>query len=65
MSVAIGVAALELGRHHFPRYLVRIADFTLGWIFAGLDRVHNGIVGDYVAWLVLGLLVVGGMIAIG
>jgi multicomponent Na+:H+ antiporter subunit D len=65
LSVALGIAALELGRHHFSRYLVRVADLALGWIFSGLDRLHNGIVGDYVAWLMVGLLVVGGVLAIG
>jgi multicomponent Na+:H+ antiporter subunit D len=64
LSVALGIAALELGRHHFPRFLIRIVDLTLGWIFAGLDAVHNGVVGDYVAWLTFGLLVLGGVIAI-
>ena len=65
LSVALGIAALELGRARFPRYLVRVADLALGWIFAGLDRLHNGIVGDYVAWLVFGLIVFGGVLAIG
>jgi multicomponent Na+:H+ antiporter subunit D len=65
LSVALGIAALELGRHHFPRYLVRVADLALGWIFSGLDRLHNGIVGDYVAWLMVGLLTLGGVLAIG
>ncbi|MGC2203443.1 MAG: hypothetical protein WA633_25280 [Stellaceae bacterium] len=57
--------ACELGCHRFPRYLVRLSDLALGWIFAGLDRLHNGIVGDYVAWLVLGLIVFGGASAVG
>jgi multicomponent Na+:H+ antiporter subunit D len=65
LCVALGIAAFELGRHHLPRYLVRVADLALGWIFSGLDRLHNGIVGDYVAWLMLGLLVLGGVLAIG
>jgi hypothetical protein len=47
--VAFGFAGLELARDKFPRYLVRLADLGLGWIFAGLDRLHNGVVGDYVA----------------
>jgi hypothetical protein len=34
-------------------------------VFAGLDRLHNGVVGDYVAWLTLGVLVLGGVIAAG
>jgi hypothetical protein len=42
-----------------------VADLALGWIFAGLDRLHNGVVGDYVAWLIVGLLVFGGVLAIG
>jgi multicomponent Na+:H+ antiporter subunit D len=65
LSVALCIAAFELGRHHFPRYLVRLVDLAFGWIFAGLDGLHSGIVGDYVAWLTFGLLVLGGVIAIG
>ena len=65
LSVALGFAGLELARDKFPRYLVRVGDLALGWIFAGLDRLHNGIVGDYVAWLIVGLLVFGGVLAIG
>jgi multicomponent Na+:H+ antiporter subunit D len=65
LSVALGLAGLELARDKFPRYLVRASDLVLGWIFAGLDRLHNGVVGDYVAWLMVGLLVFGGVIAIG
>jgi multicomponent Na+:H+ antiporter subunit D len=65
LSVALGFAGLELARDRFPRYLVRLSDLGLGWIFAGLDHLHDGVVGDYVAWLILGLLVFGGIIAIG
>jgi multicomponent Na+:H+ antiporter subunit D len=65
LSVALGVAAFELGRSHLPRFSVRVADLGFGWIFAGLDRIHNGVVGDYVAWLSFGLLVFGGILAIG
>jgi phosphate starvation-inducible membrane PsiE len=46
------------------RVLPRIAHLALGWIFSGLDRLHDGIVSDYVAWLTLGLLVFGGVIAL-
>ncbi len=65
LSVAFGFAGLELARDKSPRYLVRLADLGLGWIFAGLDRLHNGVVGDYVAWVIVGLLVLGGVVAIG
>lgn len=44
---------------------MRLADVALGPLFAGLDRLHDGIVGDYVAWLLFGVLVLGGTIAIG
>jgi multicomponent Na+:H+ antiporter subunit D len=65
LCVALGIAALQLGRDHLPRHLTRIAHLALGWIFAGLDRLHNGVVGDYVAWLTFGLLVFGGVLALG
>ena len=65
LSVALGFAGLEIARDKFPRYVVRAADLGLGWIFAGLDKLHDGFVGDYVAWLIVGLLVFGGVLAIG
>ena len=65
LSLAVGIAAVQLGRDHMPRFLVRLSNLGLGWIFAGLDRLHNGVVGDYVAWLLFGLLVLGGVVALG
>ncbi|HUC72670.1 MAG TPA: hypothetical protein VMS01_15885 [Stellaceae bacterium] len=44
---------------------MRIVHLAVGWIFTGLDRLHNGVVGDYVAWLTFGLLVFGGILATG
>ena len=38
---------------------------VLGSALAGLDHLHNAGVGDYVAWILLGLIVVGGVLAVG
>ena len=65
LAAAILIAGLELGRSHTPRWLVRLSDLVTGPVFAGLDRLHDGIVGDYVAWIVLGAIAVGAAIAMG
>jgi hypothetical protein len=41
------------------------SDRLSGSILENLDRLHNGIVGDYVAWLLFGLVVFGGALAFG
>lgn len=64
LGVAIGVAGLQLSRDRVPRPLVRLQDFILGPVLTGLDRLHNGIVGDYVAWMAFGLIVFGGVLAL-
>lgn len=63
LCIALGVAALQLSRGHFPRPWVRASDRLSAPIFGLLDRLHNGIVGDYVAWLLFGLVVLGGALA--
>ncbi|HKS89726.1 MAG TPA: proton-conducting transporter membrane subunit [Stellaceae bacterium] len=65
LAVAIGLAAFELGRDHLPRRLVRAADRATAPLFIGLDRLHDGVVGDYVAWTVFGAIALGVVIAIG
>jgi multicomponent Na+:H+ antiporter subunit D len=65
LSVALGLAALQLGKEHLPRAMVAASDLLLGSILRMLDSIHDGIVGDYVAWLALGLLVFGAVLAMG
>jgi hypothetical protein len=65
LSVAVLIAALELARAHIPNPLKRVSDLVTGPIFLALDRIHNGVVTDYVAWLLFGTIVLGGVVAIG
>ena len=65
LCVALGVAALQLSRGYFPRPVAGASDRLSGPIFEVLDRLHNGIVGDYVAWLLSGVVVFGGALAFG
>jgi len=65
LCVALVVAALQLARGHFPPPSGHVSDRLSGPAFGLLDRLHNGIVGDYVAWLLFGPVVFGGALAFG
>jgi len=57
-SAAVGAASVY--RNRFPEPLTR----ALGAALAPLHAVHSGNIGDYVAWLVLGTGIVGGLLAV-
>jgi multicomponent Na+:H+ antiporter subunit D len=57
-SVVVGVASLYRTR------LPRAAAGALAAALAPLRAVHSGHIGDYVAWLVLGTTVIGGLFAL-
>jgi multicomponent Na+:H+ antiporter subunit D len=52
--LAVGVAAVALWAPRVPD-LVRTATLPLRPVLTGLRRVHSGHVGDYVAWLFVGI----------
>jgi multicomponent Na+:H+ antiporter subunit D len=52
---AIAIAAFDLLRDRLPRFLPRSVDRVAEPLFRGLGVVHSGLVGDYVAWIVVGL----------
>jgi multicomponent Na+:H+ antiporter subunit D len=52
--LAVGVAAVALWAPRIPD-LVRTAALPLRRVLTGLRRVHSGHVGDYVAWLFVGI----------
>ena len=56
-AVAVGMLALERAR--VPRLLRRAAERALGAPVEALRAAHSGHVGDYVAWLTVGLAVLG------
>ena len=55
ISVALLIAAFELTRRQLPGSLVRGLDSVTDPVLKAITQVHSGLVGDYVAWLVLGL----------
>ena len=55
MLVAVAIAAVSLSREALPAFLVRWSDRATRPLFHGLGELHSGLVGDYVAWIVLGL----------
>jgi multicomponent Na+:H+ antiporter subunit D len=56
-AVALGFLALE--RSRVPRVLRRGTARVLGAPVEALRAAHSGHVGDYVAWLTVGLAVLG------
>ena len=55
VPLAIIIAGFELTRDRIPAPLVHAADRMLQPVLDGLDRLHSGLVGDYVVWLLAGL----------
>jgi multicomponent Na+:H+ antiporter subunit D len=53
-ALAVGLAALAVGAPRLPS-LLRAAARPLTVALSGLRRLHSGHVGDYVAWLFLGV----------
>jgi len=64
-AVAAGmIAAAGLWHMRLPRTITRGATALLGPPFARLRALHSGHVGDYVAWLTVGVAVLGGLMAV-
>jgi len=55
VGLALLLAACQLSWRHLPGLLVRGAQRVLDPLSAGLRFLHNGAVGDYIAWVVVGL----------
>jgi hypothetical protein len=47
-------AALDLLRRHMPRFVLAPSDAATA-VLRPLEAAHSGLIGDYVAWAVLGL----------
>ena len=64
-AAAAALAALALFRRRLPsgvRRVGRAVDLRLA--FVALRRLHSGHVGDYIAFLTLGLAAVGGLFSV-
>jgi multicomponent Na+:H+ antiporter subunit D len=60
---AVGVAAIAVTGHRRRPRLPSLERAVTGAI-VGLRRLHSGCVNDYIAWLVAGLAVIGGALAL-
>jgi multicomponent Na+:H+ antiporter subunit D len=53
--LAISIALFDLFRDRLPALLIRSTDRAMRPVLHGLGALHSGLVGDYVAWIVVGL----------
>jgi multicomponent Na+:H+ antiporter subunit D len=61
MGAAIVLAVYALQRQRIARFLVDGLDRATWPLAQALREVHSGLIGDYVTWIVVGLLLLGGM----
>ena len=61
---AVAFAAFGLYRQRLPAPWRRGAARAAGAPIASLKALHSGVVGDYIAWLTVGIAVLGGLVAV-
>jgi multicomponent Na+:H+ antiporter subunit D len=57
MALAVGIAGFDLFRRYLPKPAVQLGSAVSAPLFHVLSSLHSGLVGDYVAWIVVGLAV--------
>jgi multicomponent Na+:H+ antiporter subunit D len=56
LGLALLIAAYDLGRARLPSSWRRAGERVLaGPVFTAIDRTHDGVIGDYVVWILIGL----------
>lgn len=60
---AIALAAYALFRHRLPGFVVHPLQRTQSAPARLLEALHSGLIGDYVAWLAVGLALIAGALA--
>jgi multicomponent Na+:H+ antiporter subunit D len=65
LALSFGIAGFDLGRRHLPRALTAASEFVSEPLFRVLHRLHDGIIGDYVAWIAAGLALFVAVLALG
>jgi len=63
-ALAIGLAAWDLSRQYLPHRLHESARMLAVPLRLTLDAAHNGIIGDYVTWMIAGLAVMAAVLAL-
>jgi multicomponent Na+:H+ antiporter subunit D len=64
LGLAAMIAAYNFWRHRLPRFLNRALEVSSFPLFIALDRVHTGLIGDYVAWIAFGIALLAGGVAV-
>jgi multicomponent Na+:H+ antiporter subunit D len=64
LALALALAGWDLMRRHIPPPILRLTDRTMRGLRL-LDRLHSGVIGDYVAWMVVGLGIFALALALG
>ncbi len=57
LALALAVAAFELWRHKMPRLVTTAVDWGSAPVALGVARLHTGLIGDYVTWILVGLAI--------
>jgi hypothetical protein len=52
---ALCIAGFSLGGAKLPKFATAATKALLQPVFAGLEALHSGVIGDYVAWVSVGL----------
>jgi multicomponent Na+:H+ antiporter subunit D len=55
VALALIISGYQLSRRELPRLVVRSVALATRPLLGALQAIHSGLVGDYVAWLVVGL----------
>jgi multicomponent Na+:H+ antiporter subunit D len=64
VALAILIAGYDLSRSRLPGALVRATEAVLHPLHTVLEAWHSGLVGDYVTWIVVGLALMAGWVAL-
>lgn len=60
---AVAIAGYALTRQKLPKLIVRPVSATQSKPAQALEALHSGLIGDYVAWLAVGLALIAGIVA--
>jgi multicomponent Na+:H+ antiporter subunit D len=55
IGLSLLIASHDLARAKLPKAWLKFSDALVNPVLIVVDRLHNGLIGDYVTWMVLGL----------
>jgi multicomponent Na+:H+ antiporter subunit D len=65
VALALAIAALNLFKANLPKVFTGASDSVTKPLFKGLEAIHSGRIGDYVAYIVLGMAAFSAALAFG